>query len=206
MRGFGHVVIFAKAPRLGAVKRRLGAGIGAPAALRFYRDNTERLLRRLTRDRRWRCWLAVTPDSAASGPRFWRLPLTRIPQGRGDLGRRMRRPFAILPPGPILVIGSDIPELAPRHLAAAFRLLGQFDLVIGPATDGGFWLFGACHRPLPHGLFADVRWSTAHALADTLADIPSRFRCGFAAQLEDVDDAAAFGRWRARRDRSLTRI
>lgn len=193
-----HLVIFAKAPRLGRVKHRLAAGIGAYAALRFYRDNTARLLRRVAHDPRWRCWIAVTPDSALIGSRDWRVRCERIGQGQGDLGRRMARPFAILPPGPVVIVGSDIPDIAPRHLAAAFRLLGGNDFVLGPAMDGGYWLFGSRRRPLPGGVFADVRWSTEHALADTLASLPLRSSVALAATLEDIDDVAAYRRWRAR--------
>lgn len=196
-----HLVVFAKAPRLGAVKRRLAAGIGALAALRFYRDNAARLLRRVARDRRWCCWIALTPDRAASGPRFWRVPCRRTGQGRGDLGRRMACPFAVLPPGPIVIIGSDIPDIAPRHIDAAFRLLGRADVVLGPATDGGYWLFGSRRRPLPKPVFAGVRWSTEFALADTIATLPPRLKVGFAATLADVDDAASYWRWRKARRR-----
>jgi rSAM/selenodomain-associated transferase 1 len=195
MRPRRHLVIFAKAPSLGRVKRRLAAGIGALAALRFQRDNTARLLRRVALDRRWHCWLALTPDRYASGPRFWPVPCRRIAQGSGDLGRRMARPFARLPAGPIIVIGSDIPAIAPHHIAAAFRLLGEDDLVFGPAKDGGYWLVGARRRPLPRGLFDAVRWSTAHALADTLANVPGRLRVGSAATLDDVDDEPAYRRF-----------
>jgi glycosyltransferase A (GT-A) superfamily protein (DUF2064 family) len=65
-------------------------------------------------------------------------------------------------------------------------------LVFGPATDGGFWLIGARRsRPLPRALFAEVRWSTAHALADTLATIPAGYTTGIADTLDDVDDVEA---------------
>jgi rSAM/selenodomain-associated transferase 1 len=195
MRSRRHLVIFAKAPALGRVKRRLAAGIGALAALRFQRDNTARLLRRVGTDRRWRCWLALTPDRSAAGPRFWRVPCRRIAQGSGDLGRRMARPFDRLPAGPVIVIGSDIPAIAGHHIAAAFRLLGDHDLVFGPARDGGYWLVGARRRPLPRGLFGTVRWSTAHALADTLANVPRRLRVGIAATLDDVDDERGYRRF-----------
>jgi uncharacterized protein len=198
MRLRRNLVIFAKAPALGRVKRRLAAGIGALAALRFQRDNTARLLRRVASDRRWRCWLALTPDRYAAGPRFWRVPCRRIAQGGGDLGRRMARPFARLPAGPVIVIGSDIPAIARHHIAAAFRLLGDHDLVFGPANDGGYWLIGARRRPLPRGLFEAVRWSTAHALADTLANVPRRLRVGVAATLDDVDDESAYRRFAPR--------
>jgi rSAM/selenodomain-associated transferase 1 len=188
-----HLVIFAKAPALGRVKRRLAAEIGTLAALRFQRAATARLLRRVARDRRWQCWLALTPDRAIAGPRFWHVPCRRIAQGQGDLGARMARPFSRLPRGEVVVIGSDIPDIAASHIVAAFRLLGSSDLVFGPARDGGYWLIGG--RRLPRGLFAAVRWSSEHALADTLRNVPLRWRVARAATLDDVDDGAAYRRW-----------
>lgn len=197
-----HVVIFVKAPRLGQVKSRLAAGIGALAALRFYRFATSQVLRRLARDRRWRVVLAVTP-SRDRGARFWPVRLPRHDQGRGDLGRRMARAFAALPPGPAVIVGSDIPELEARHVAAAFRALGNADAVFGPASDGGYWLVGlGRNRPLPRGLFARVRWSTAHALADSRASLPRHWRVARLDELHDIDTAEDYRRWqeRAKRD------
>ena len=190
-----HLVVFARAPVLGRVKRRLAAEIGPLAALRFHRGNTARLLNRVARDRRWQCWLALTPDREAGGKRFWRVPCRRIAQGEGDLGRRMAAALTGLPPGPVVIVGSDIPGIETRHIAAAFRALGSCDLVFGPADDGGYWLIGGRGRKLPHDLFIGVRWSTAHALTDTLRNVPRRLRVGFAATLADVDDGAAWQSW-----------
>ncbi len=184
-----HLVIFARAPQAGRVKRRLARDIGALAAARFYRATLDMTIRRLTADRRWTVWLFVTPDDSLGHP-MWR-SLRRRPQGRGDLGSRMRRPFDLLPAGPVVLVGSDIPALRPHHIARAFVLLGRHDLVFGPASDGGYWLIGSRRvRPLPCALFDGVRWSTRHALADTLATIPPRYSVGFADMLDDVDDAA----------------
>lgn len=178
-----HLVIFARVPQFGRVKRRLAAAIGPAAAIRFYRQTLDRQIRTLSRDRRWTVWLFVTPDPA-------RRRANVHGQGRGDLGQRMKRPFRLLPPGPVVLVGSDIPAMRPRHIARAFALLGNHDLVFGPATDGGFWLVGARRsRPLPRSLFSGVRWSTAHALADTLAAIPQGYATGIADTLDDVDDA-----------------
>lgn len=189
-----HLVIFARAPQMGRVKRRLAAGIGARAAYGFYVRTLARQIRMLTRDPRWTVWLFVTPDTALNHP-AWRGVRAR-PQGAGDLGRRMKRPFAILPPGPTVLVGSDIPGLRPHHVARAFALLGSHELVFGPAADGGFWLFGAKRiRPLPRSLFSNVRWSTSTALADTLAGIP-QIPVALADALDDVDDAAAYRRFR----------
>lgn len=189
-----HLVIFARAPQLGRVKRRLAEAIGPLAAVRFYRRTLDRQIRTLSRDRRWTIWLFVTPDQALNHP-AWRRGNVRG-QGQGDLGQRMKRPFRLLPPGPVVLVGSDIPAMRPQHIARAFAALGRHDLVFGPATDGGFWLVGARRsRPLPHSLFAEVRWSTRHALADTLATIPPGYTTGVADTLDDVDDADDLRRW-----------
>lgn len=189
-----HLVLFLRAPRLGVGKRRLAREIGDVAALRFERLMLRRLLRRLGHDPRWRLRVAITPDRARhlgrEGPRHLKI----VPQGWGDLGERMRRALAACPPGPAVLVGADIPDLAARHIAEAFALLGHHDLVFGPTPDGGFWLVGARRSPRLPPLFGRVRWSTPDALADVLANLPRRVSIAFAARLEDVDDGAAYRR------------
>ena len=194
-----HLVLFVRAPRLGVGKRRLAREVGDLAALRFERAMLVLLFRRLGRDRRWRLRLAVTPDRAVGRLRLWPRTAGIAPQGRGDIGARMRRALASCPPGPAVLIGADIPGVAPRHIADAFRLLGTHDLVFGPAGDGGFWLVGARRSPCLPRLFGAVRWSGPHALADVRRNLARRVSVGFAARLEDVDDAAALRRLAPRR-------
>ena len=103
----------------------------------------------------------------------------------------MQRILDRAPPGPVVIIGTDIPGIRRAHIAEAFRVLGRRAHVFGPATDGGYWLVGSRRRPhTPQGLFTRVRWSSEHALADTLANLDGR-SVGFVATLSDVDDAAA---------------
>lgn len=182
-----HLVIMAKSPILGRVKRRLGREIGDVAALRFYRSCLSHAASRLAQDPRWRTVLAIDPDCAVAEP-FWpsRQRVARLLQGNGDLGRRMQRLFAQLPPGPAIIVGSDIPALHPIHVAEAFRRLGRADAVFGPAPDGGYWLVGLKRTPKVLRPFAGVRWSGPHALADTLANLKGR-RVAFVAMLSDVD-------------------
>lgn len=197
-----HLVIFAKAPGLGRAKRRLGREIGALEAARFYRRTLERTIAACGRNRRWKTWLWITPDKETDHP-AWNASsrrLARVGQGSGDLGARMARPFRMLPPGPVVLIGSDIPTVSPTIIAAAFHALGTHDLVFGPAVDGGFWLIGAKRvRPWPYDLFKDVRWSTGHALADTRANVAGPLSVGFVDTLEDIDDADSYGRWKGTR-------
>lgn len=207
-----HLVAFVKAPLPGRVKSRLAADIGAVAACRFYRHTTRRVLSRLDGARRshgWRCWLAVTPDAAGPWASVWPQDWERLPQGQGDLGARMARVVAHLPPGPVVIIGTDIPGIGPRHIWQAFRALDAHAAVFGPATDGGYWLVGLRRRPARTGrvplacgsagltLFSPVRWSTEFALSDSIASLRHR-DLAMLETLEDVDDGAAYGRWMER--------
>jgi hypothetical protein len=194
MAARNHLVIFVKEPKLGQVKTRLARDIGAVAAVHFYRRTVERVIRRLGRDPRWRTWLAIAPDKAVFARGLWPTGLGRLKQGPGDLGARMGRAFRILPPGSAVIVGSDIPDIEPRHVARAFRALGSADAVFGPAEDGGYWLVGLRRRPHLPDLFAGVRWSSAYALGDTLRNL-ARASVAFLETLDDVDDSAAFRRW-----------
>lgn len=181
------VIIFARAPRLGVVKRRLAAGIGARGALRFYRAMLAATAWPIARDPRWRTVLAITPPGARADWQRLAPPGTpRMAQVSGDLGQRMGKALAPFPRA--ILIGSDIPGLGPADIAAGFRALGRADAVFGPSLDGGYWLVGLGPRR-PHRPFGKVRWSGPHALADTLAN----FRKHSVALLpfkRDVDNAA----------------
>jgi rSAM/selenodomain-associated transferase 1 len=178
------VVVFARAPRLGTVKRRLAQEIGDRAALRFHTATLYRLLRRLLRERRFRTVLAMTPDGCRD-----RIPVRvgRVSQGRGDIGERMRAACARFRRGNVAIIGSDIPDAGAADLLAAFRALGRGDAVFGPAEDGGFWLVALGPRR-PAQPFVKARWSTEHALADTLRNFRG-FRVAHVRMLRDVDTA-----------------
>jgi rSAM/selenodomain-associated transferase 1 len=190
------LVLFVRVPALGRGKRRLAHEIGDVAAVRFERQMLALLPRRLGRCRRWRLRIAATPERALRhGP----ARIERVGQGAGDLGARMSRAIAQCPPGPVVLVGADIPAMRARHVAAAFALLGACDLVFGPTEDGGFWLIGARRRQHLRSLFAAVRWSTRFALADVLANLPDHLAVGFVERLADVDDAETYRREAPRR-------
>jgi hypothetical protein len=187
-----RVVMMARAPVLGAVKTRLARDVGADAALAFYRDTLATLVTRLHGRAAFTLVLAVTPDAAADDAGLWPPGPARVPQGEGDLGARMRRPLArATPTAPVLVVGSDLPELTAGHVETALAALGagRHDLVFAPALDGGFWLVGA-RRPPPDQLFAEVRWSGPHALADSLRSVDGAATVLTALELADVDRGA----------------
>ena len=188
-----HLVLFARQPRYGVGKRRLAADVGDLEALRFARGALERLRRTLGADPRWTLWLAVSPDR----PTGWAAPARVIAQGPGDLGDRLSRVVHALPPGPIVILGADTPTVTREDVADAFAALGSHDAVFGPARDGGYWLIGLRRRPRQHLPFDAVRWSTEHALADTLAAMDGRTVALLRLQ-EDVDDGPSLRRYLSR--------
>jgi glycosyltransferase A (GT-A) superfamily protein (DUF2064 family) len=156
------------------------------AAAWWFRHQTRRLIRNV-QDPRWNVVLAVTPDRAGLSSRVWPEHIARASQGQGNLGDRMARMLRGAPAGPVCVIGADIPGINRAEIAKAFHALGGHDAVFGPAPDGGYWLIGLKRaRAVPPGLFDGVRWSSEHALADTIATLPDH-RIAQVATLQDVD-------------------
>lgn len=187
-----QLIVMAKHPELGRVKTRLAKGLGAVAATRFYRQTTDDVLRRVGDDPRWQTAVAVSPDRAVHERVFARYGLPVLAQGAGDLGHRMGRLMRDLPAGPVVIVGSDIPDISGRHVAEAFKALGTHDAVFGPADDGGYWLVGLRRVPRVVDIFDNVRWSGEHTLADTLRNVGqaglSVAMLGVLRDIDTVDD------------------
>ncbi|MEM6489586.1 MAG: TIGR04282 family arsenosugar biosynthesis glycosyltransferase [Pseudomonadota bacterium] len=184
------VILFLKEPRPGRVKTRLGQGVGPVAAAGWYRRQALATIRRLGRDPRWRLVLAVAPDREGMASRVWPRGVARLPQGSGNLGRRMVRALNAVGSGPALVIGSDVPRIDRARIAAALTALRGADAAIGPSSDGGFWLIGrSAGQRWPRALLEGCAWSTDRARADTLARLAPR-RVALTETLDDVDTAA----------------
>jgi rSAM/selenodomain-associated transferase 1 len=197
------IVVLAKHPVPGRVKTRLAAAIGARAACTLYRAFVRDLAERL-RPLGLPVWWAFTPPSAP----FARLVATRrcFPQRAGDLGARIAhaiRTVHAATGGPVIALGADMPHVSGRELERAARALARgTDVVIGPATDGGYWAIGL--RVPARAPFADIAWGSDRVLAAT------RRRCralglsvlelarGF--DVDDARDLAALAR-RVRRGR-----
>lgn len=184
------MIIFARAPAIGVGKTRLARDVGRVEAWRAYRAMSEPLVRRLARDPRWRTVVRMAPDRAA-----WP-GVESEAQGGGGLGERLKRAIRAHGRGAVAVIGTDAPELTADQVWRAFGATRRVGVVFGPATDGGFWLL-ALEPPRARKVsFPGVRWSTAHALADTRAALGGR--AALLEALADVDDGEALRAWRGR--------
>ena len=195
-----HLIIFARSPRLGRVKSRLAKEVGSIEALRLHRLMTMHLLEKVAKNPMWQSWIWATAE-----PAIWPHGIPRKQQARGDLGHRMAHALRTLPVGPVVLVGTDIPDLNVSHIRRAFAALQRNDAVFGPAEDGGYWLVGLRRRvQLPH-LFDGVRWSSEHALSDTVANLGSARSYALVDTLVDIDNGAALTSWKSRRSRPLMR-
>ena len=197
----GHLLVFARVPALGRVKSRLAAGVGPPAALAVYREllaitNAAILAAGVPAT----VWLADTATivPTAAEAREWAAHAI-CGQPEGDLGERMTAAFAAAfaaGAGRVAIIGTDCPGLRAAHLTEAFAALATADVVIGPATDGGYYLLGM--NKLQPDLFRNKTWSTDSVLAETLADAHRLgLRVALLPELRDVDTAADLVAWNA---------
>lgn len=197
-----RLVIMVKLPIAGRVKTRLAREVGAVRATMFYRHAMREVVARLSRQPFWRTLLIVDPDSATASRMLPQGP-ERAGQGRGDLGVRMQRPMRALPPGPVCVIGTDVPDISVADVRRAFRSLGGNDAVFGPAEDGGFWLVGLRRAPRVIDPYRGrVPWSRPDTLARTLANLTT-YRVASTTRLHDVDSAADLARNRGRYARRI---
>ncbi len=181
-----HLVLFARAPRIGKVKTRLASDIGKTAALHFYRRNLLRMQYQLSRGP-WTCTVAVASAGDCHHNAFKGQQV--IVQPPGDIGKRMRDTLTTFRSDRCVIVGSDIPYITHEHIRRAFHALNNKDFVFGPATDGGFWLVG--RRPLAqpgHRFMRNVRWSSRFALEDTLNSLPPQQQTALIDTLSDVDD------------------
>ncbi|MGL1921110.1 MAG: TIGR04282 family arsenosugar biosynthesis glycosyltransferase [Hyphomicrobiales bacterium] len=192
-----HLVIMAKRPTMGRVKTRLAKTIGNGAAYRFFDQNLKNLMRKLGQREKFTMHVATTPAKAVQDS-YWPTYVNVFDQGDGDLGDRMGGVFeqihAHYGASKILIIGSDIPYIEMTHIMSGFEMLGRKKICFGASGDGGYWLVGQRTSPKVTKLFADVRWSSEHALADTMKNA-MRNDIGMIATLNDVDEAKDYAEY-----------
>ncbi len=165
------LIIFAKLPRPGEVKTRLGQTVGMREAAEIYRLFAEHAftLGRQLLERGSRVYVFHDPGSTADEMREWVGPLFHLVSQEGaTLGDRMHRAFEhTFGEGSkhTVLIGTDVPELDLATLERAFDGLIHCDVVLGPSSDGGYYLIG---MSTPAGeLFDGVRWSSETVYLET---------------------------------------
>jgi len=167
-----QLAVFVQPPIAGKVKTRLAGAFGESGAAELYRafvEDTLSLCARLRAAGRVEIalWSARPLDEIASE---WanRLGVPLRLQPEGDLGAKLDAAFeeGLQSFQRVVIIGSDAPTLPIELIEAAFESLEAAPFVLGPSNDGGYYAVGASQSGRPS--FEAVRWSTVHALEDTV--------------------------------------
>jgi len=171
MTGRECIVLFARYPEKGKVKSRLAAHYGAAFALQLYDNFVTDTLDTLKG--------VGIPFMIAFDPPGKKDEIRRhfgsdnvyIPQEGSDLGARMHHAFCqCFAEGfeSVIIIGSDIPDLPSKILKEAFSSLGNYDAVMGPSRDGGYYLIGFKRDTFIPQVFENIPWGNSTVLEDTM--------------------------------------
>ncbi|MGH8083966.1 MAG: TIGR04282 family arsenosugar biosynthesis glycosyltransferase [Lysobacter sp.] len=188
----GALAIFVKTPGHSALKSRLAAGCGERYAVEWYR-RAAAAVASVAREANARhgvtgYWAVAEPDALGAWP-----GLSTLAQGEGGLGARMARVHAELVArhGFGLLLGADTPQLTATLLGDAADWLSKPSprLLVGPASDGGFWLFGGNVAPAPRAWDA-VGYSAADTARQLLHSMRDVGDWRTLATLSDVDHAS----------------
>lgn len=166
MSALPTIALFAKYPRAGQAKTRLAPLLGEVGAAGVHRKLVERTLATMRASGLpFAIHIAGAPPTKFAEWLGEDVPL--VEQGEGDLGDRLARVAA-----PAILLGADIPGLRAKHLTAAAAALEEVPVVIGPASDGGYYLLGFTEG-LPF-LWPDMPWGTETVRAETEARLAAR--------------------------------
>lgn len=173
MTSIDRLIIFTRYPEAGKAKTRLIPALGAEGAAALHRkmaDHTVLQVQALQLQHPLCIEVRFAGGDRDLMQRWLGTDLMYAMQGEGDLGDRMARSFQSAFNSGVqraLIIGTDCPDLNVPLLEQAFCKLQQHDLVLGPASDGGYYLIGL-RRWIPQ-LFVNIEWSTSSVLERTLA-------------------------------------
>ncbi len=181
------IILFVRNPESGKVKTRLASEIGDTAALKVYIQllkHTHAITCDLPHDK-----FVFYTDSINQAD-IWEAEyyFKRLQVGN-DLGERMQNAFQLLCDTGyerIVIIGSDCPGLTFQLIEKAFDLLDSANVVLGPATDGGYYLLGMTF--MIEELFKNKNWSTSSVLTDSLTSLTKKgIHYSLLPVLQDID-------------------
>ena len=189
-------VLFAKKPAPGAVKTRLQSHLSAAEAARLYEALLLDCATVLHATQAAAKVVAFVPADAEEVLRDLLAPIGAfeyVPQPEGDLGQRMEglMQWAFAQKAErVVLVGSDSPSLPASYIDEGLALLRDKEVVLGPSTDGGYYLVG--RRNGASRIFQDVAWSTGTVLEQTLARLGAQ-TLGLLPPWYDVDTPADAG-------------
>ena len=166
------MLVFTRTPVAGGVKTRLSAALGDEQAVAVHTGLLRRTLElaRRTRIGDIELWCTPTTRHPVLADLRDRFSLVLQMQAGADLGERMHRAMeqTLKTCRHALLIGSDCIDLSDTDIDLALDKLAEgYDVVLGPAYDGGYYLIGLSR--LYTQLFTDISWGTDRVLQVTRA-------------------------------------
>lgn len=188
------LLYFVKYPQPGKVKTRLAKTLGDTEAAERYRHLAEDNLKAfapLHAQGLLKGVIAFDPADKRREIENWLSShYEYLPQEGEDLGERLTHAFSFaFNQGykRVVALGSDTLKLNSNHIRQSLDVLERYDVVLGPAGDGGYYLIGlSAARPL---LFKNIPWSTPGVLSATLQQIKKEKLSHYLLDtLEDLDE------------------
>jgi len=171
------ILYFVKYPQKGEVKQRLAADIDEDIVVELYRNFVLDTLSTLKKLDVQLC-ICFSPLNAQKKFREWLGSSYRyVPQEGNDLGERMKNSFShAFAEGfrRVILIGSDSPDLPGDFLSTAIVELQTHDLVLGPSSDGGYYLIGFRNTTFLSSVFDGIHWSSSTVLQETMEKIHNK--------------------------------
>lgn len=163
------IAIFVKTPELSPVKTRLTQTIGAEKTLEFYYLCLN-AVQEITNETDAKAYWAVGEKEGLNN-KLWN-GFDRLYTGEGGLGERQSSIYNTLKNyhHNVMLLGADCPQLTPEILQNAFLKLQQNNYVIGPATDGGYYLL-AGKRPVARDVWVNIPYSTPQTYKKLVAQL-----------------------------------
>jgi rSAM/selenodomain-associated transferase 1 len=167
-----QLIVFTRYPEPGTTKTRLAIVLGEQGAADLQRKLAEHTLsqvRQFLAIRKSEPIVYFTGGSVTQMQYWLGIDLNYREQGDGDLGQRLGRACtAAFEEGikRLVIVGTDCPGLQATHIDQAFAALFHKNLVLGPATDGGYYLIGM--KKENNTIFAKIPWGTETVLANTI--------------------------------------
>jgi rSAM/selenodomain-associated transferase 1 len=201
-----RLLVFARLPELGKVKTRIAADLGAPRALAIYESMLREILGAIgTSSPLTEIEFLWPPTPHANGALLRRAfgQHAVAMQTGATLGDRMSMAFSerffFHRTEKIVAIGVDDPRLPRDVVDQAFALLDSCEYVIGPAEDGGYYLFGCRALSFEPEVFQDIEWGTSSVLARTVRKIAATGRTvAILPERMDIDTAGDLERYARR--------
>lgn len=189
----GCIAVFAKTPGLSPLKTRLAKDIGADEAEKIYHGCVDAVQLTLVdfckKNTDWDVVWALGEEQGTDNS-FWKQrPFNKIWTGDGGLGTRLCHIDTLLKESyqHIILIGTDCPHIPLAFFNKAVSALSKDSIIVGPSTDGGYYLFGSS-EPIDSSLWESVPYSEDNTLDIFLNLLGNKTAIACLESLTDLDD------------------